>query len=84
MATSSHRKLCAFLVAFTTAGTIGFAQQALAFDSIRDVQQAVRRNQPLAPICQQEGQTCGPLSLHMTCQRQGTGSALQCRKAQIR
>jgi hypothetical protein len=70
MTTSTHQKLRAVLIAVAAAATLGLTQAALA-----------AHHKTLAPICDglQEGDTCGPPSLKMACQRQGNGGHLVCR-----
>jgi hypothetical protein len=71
MAISTYRKICAVLIGSTAIATLASTHEASAF---------------LAPSCAHlnEGHPCGPPSLHMTCQRQGNGPALQCRKSNSR
>ena len=64
----TYGKLCVVFIAFTAAAILGFTRETSA-----------AKNHILTPICErmQEGDTCAP---GMTCQRQGDGKALQCRK----
>lgn len=72
MANLTYRKICAVLIGFTAIATLGSTHEASAANKAPDCAGA------------KEGDTCGPPSLHMTCQRQGNGSALQCRKSDAR
>jgi hypothetical protein len=67
--TSSHQRFIAVIIALLTAAATISAHAG----------QLVKNGETQTPICQHEGDPCGPPSLGMTCQRQGNGGALVCR-----